>query len=242
MIFSRKGADIAHWEAAADDWVRWARAPGHDPYWAYEGALRAFIGPGAGAAIDIGCGEGRVSALLRALGYHVTALDPVERMIAAARDKGSADAYAIAPAARAPFATASFDLVLMCDVITRLDKPAPALTEARRLMREGARLVLTLPHPFTAGAEIEGEGGAARLIREESYFARERRVTRLEGGDLALDEAGWTQPLTFVTEALRHAGFAITRVIEPQPVATSPWRERETWAKFPAQLWVEARA
>ncbi|WP_373353738.1 class I SAM-dependent methyltransferase [Pseudoroseicyclus sp. CXY001] len=241
MIFSRKGADIAHWERAAPGWIRWARAPGHDAYWAYEATLRSFIGPGSGAALDIGCGEGRVSALLKTLGYHVTAVDPVEEMVSAARDKGSADAYAVAPAAKIPYASAAFDLALLCNVLADIEKVPPALTEIRRLLREDGRLVISLPHPFTCRAEVEGEAGASVLAWEAGYFSTERFETREERDGLALDVAGWSRPATFYTEALWKAGFLLTRMIEPQPAPKSAWTGRERWTKFPLFLWIEAR-
>ena len=60
--------DRQHWSRVAADWVAWARAPDHDAFWAYRAALAAFIGRGQGAALDVGCGEGRVARELRALG------------------------------------------------------------------------------------------------------------------------------------------------------------------------------
>ena len=68
-----EGADREHWSRVAEQWIAWARTPGHDAFWAYREALRGFIGPGSGAALEVGCGEGRVSRLLRELGYRVTA-------------------------------------------------------------------------------------------------------------------------------------------------------------------------
>ena len=46
--------------------------------------MLTFIGHGAGDALDVGCGEGRVSRVLKECGYRVTAIDPVEQFIAAA--------------------------------------------------------------------------------------------------------------------------------------------------------------
>ena len=75
--------DRQHWSRVAADWVAWARAPDHDAFWAYRAALAAFIGRGAGTALDLGCGEGRVARELGALGYQVTAVDPVGALLAA---------------------------------------------------------------------------------------------------------------------------------------------------------------
>ena len=32
-----------HWEGAAPDWIDWARAPGHDAFWAYRAAFRSTL-------------------------------------------------------------------------------------------------------------------------------------------------------------------------------------------------------
>ena len=40
-------------------------------------AFADFVGAGSGDALDIGCGEGRISRELKALGYKVTAADAV---------------------------------------------------------------------------------------------------------------------------------------------------------------------
>src|SRR6516162_496037 len=74
---SGKGVDIEHWSRITAEWTAWARAPNHDAFWAYRASLLAFIGQGAGEALDVGCGEGRVSRLLKECGYRVTAVDPV---------------------------------------------------------------------------------------------------------------------------------------------------------------------
>ena len=78
--------DRAHWTRFAAEWTAWARAPGHDAFWWYRDAFVEFVGAGSGAALDIGCGEGRISRELKALGDQVTASDAVAELVAAARD------------------------------------------------------------------------------------------------------------------------------------------------------------
>src|ERR1700745_3980539 len=107
---SGKHIDIEHWSRIASEWTAWARAPDHDEFWAYRTSLLAFIGQGGGDALDVGCGEGRVSRVLKECGYRVTAIDPVEKLISAAEQAGSADAYRIAAAADLPFENSNFHL------------------------------------------------------------------------------------------------------------------------------------
>ena len=72
--------DQEHWSRFAGEWIAWARTPNHDPFWAYRKSLAEFIGRGTGEVLDVGCGEGRVSRELKALGYQVTACDPGRRV------------------------------------------------------------------------------------------------------------------------------------------------------------------
>jgi 2-polyprenyl-3-methyl-5-hydroxy-6-metoxy-1,4-benzoquinol methylase len=119
---SDKHKDIEHWSRIATEWMAWARAPNHDAFWAYRGSLLAFIGQGAGDALDVGCGEGRVSRVLKECGYRVTAIDPVEKLVSAAEQAGSADAYGIAAAADLPFENCSFDLVVAYNVLMDVEE------------------------------------------------------------------------------------------------------------------------
>ena len=92
------GEDRKHWSQVADELVAWARKPNHDAFWAYRASLTAFIGRGDGKALDVGCGEGRISRELTACGSHVTAVDPVSRFVSAAIEAHSARNYAVASA------------------------------------------------------------------------------------------------------------------------------------------------
>jgi len=61
---------------------------------------------------------------LKECGYRVTAIDPVEKLVWAAEQAGSADAYRIAAAADLPFENCSFDLVVAYNVLMDVDDVA----------------------------------------------------------------------------------------------------------------------
>ena len=73
------------WEAEAENWIRWARTPGHDAYWRYREAFFALVPPAGRATLEVGCGEGRVARDLAARGHHVTGIDSSPTLLHAAR-------------------------------------------------------------------------------------------------------------------------------------------------------------
>ena len=75
------------WEEHAPEFKAWARKPGHDSYWQYhrEQFLELVPPPGR-RALDLGCGEGRLSRDLKAIGHDVVAVDLSPTMLAAAKD------------------------------------------------------------------------------------------------------------------------------------------------------------
>src|SRR5262245_13024757 len=64
------------WEHNAEAWIRWAREPGHDSYWRFHRDRFLELVPAPGRlTLDIGCGEGRLSRDLAALGHEVVGID-----------------------------------------------------------------------------------------------------------------------------------------------------------------------
>ena len=239
---SDKGPGIEHWSRVAAEWTAWARAPNHDEFWAYRAVLRSFIGQGAGDALDVGCGEGRVSRLLKECGYRVTAIDPVEQLICAAEQAGSADVYKIGTAADLPFANRSFDLVVAYNVLMDVDDIPAALKEVGRVLRPSGILVVSIVHPFTDRGRFVGSAPDAQFVIEKSYFGREPFDAKEVRDGLEMHFAGWSQPLESYMAALEGAGFVVTSMREPTPDAGAIAAARiKRWSRVPLFLWLKAK-
>ena len=229
-------ADQKHWAEVAEDWITWARAPGHDAFWSYAQAFHDFVGEGSGEALDVGCGEGRVSRLLKELGYRVTAADPVARFIEAARELNSADHYEVAPAAALPFMDQSFDLAVAYNMLMDVEDVPAAAKEIRRVLKPTGTLVISIVHPFSDRGHFAGPEADAPFVVPGSYFGRERFEGVEEKNGLKMHFAGWSQPLEAYMAALSEAGLAVTAIKEPIPEST-----RKRWRRIPLFLWLKAR-
>jgi SAM-dependent methyltransferase len=226
--------DHDHWAMHAADWIAWARTPGHDAFWAYRGDFAGFVGAGPGRAVDVGCGEGRLSRLLQELGWTVTACEPVAALLEAAREAASASAYHQAAADALPVPDAGFDLVLSYNMLMDVADPAAAVAEMVRVLAPGGRLVVSIVHPL---ADMLPE----RSEDTKVYFGRKA----FEGSDtkngLTMAFKGWAMPLSDYADLLTGAGLAITRISEPRPDRTTGWSGADMWSDLPLFLWIEAR-
>lgn len=227
--------DQKHWTEIAEEWIAWARAPGHDAFWSYAQAFGAFVGKGNGEALDVGCGEGRVSRLIKGLGYRVTAADPVARFIAAAREMNSADHYEVAPVAALPFKAQSFDLVVAYNMLMDVEDVPAATREIRRVLKPSGTLIISIVHPFADRGHFAGPEPEAPFVVPGSYFGRDRFEGVEEKNGLKMHFAGWSQPLEAYMAALAQAGFAATQIKEPIPESPSRWR------RIPLFLWLKAQ-
>jgi SAM-dependent methyltransferase len=237
---SDKHKDIEHWSRIATEWMAWARAANHDAFWAYRASLISFIGHGTGYSLDVGCGEERVSRVLKECGYRVVAIDPVEKLISAAEQAGSADAYGIAAAADLPVENCSFDLAVAYNVLMEVEDVPGALNEIRRVLRPSGTLVISIVHPFADRGRFAGPEADAPFVLQKSYFGRERFEGIEERYGLKMHFAGWSQPLESYMAALENAGLAITSLREPVPDTTDKGSHMERWKKIPLFLWLKA--
>lgn len=233
--------DAAHWTEVAEQWIAWARKPGHDAFWAYRRSLARFIGAGSGKALEIGCGEGRVSRELKALGYHVTATDAVGAMVEAARQAKSADQYAIATAGDLPFDDRQFDLVMAYNVLMDVYDIPAVLREVCRVLKPDGTFFVSLVHPFRDRGRFAGPAREAPFILEGTYYGREHFDGEEEKDGLRMHFAGWSQPLQDYMAAFEQAALAIASLCEPIPDNPAGDARLAQWARIPMFLWLKLR-
>lgn len=101
------------------------------------------LGP-VGRALDVGCGDGRLSAALDAEALTAADVSAVALERARTRLPGAA-LVELDPDAPFPLDDASFDLVLCAETVEHVRDVQLLLSEIRRVLRPGGELALTTP-------------------------------------------------------------------------------------------------
>ena len=202
-----------HWEAQAESWIAVARAD-HDSYWFYRDFFFELVPDPRGRAVEIGCGEGRVTRDLKERGHDVAGVDASPTLVAAARTLDSAGEYVVSDAARLPFEDGAFDLAVAYNSLMDIDDMAGAVREAWRVLKPGSRFCICVTHPINdAGWFEDGEPGAA--FHMDVYRGRRRYDETLTRSGTTMRFVGWCYPLEDYTRALEDAGFLIEAFREP---------------------------
>jgi SAM-dependent methyltransferase len=230
-----------HWEAYASEWTSWARTPDHDEYWSYRDQFREFVPTPGTATLEVGCGEGRVSRDLTALGHHVTAVDLSPSLVAAAQEAGSAGRCYVADAANLPFADNAFDCVIAYNMLMDVPDMPAVINEAARVLSPGGHLVISIVHPFTDRGAFRDSDPAVFETRDD-YFTTSSFAVIEQRANLKMHFAGWSRPLRDYTQALEDAGLLITALREPQPTGPIASPDLDKWKRLPLFLWLRAIA
>jgi ubiquinone/menaquinone biosynthesis C-methylase UbiE len=99
-----------------------------------------------GIWLDLGCGDGRVTAAWAS--EHATqyvGVDVAHPALAVLRDRGS-ESVRISDASTLPFADNTFSVVSCIEVLEHLFDPLGALREARRVLKPGGVVIATTPN------------------------------------------------------------------------------------------------
>ncbi len=220
------------WEAEAENWIRWARTPGHDAYWRYREAFFALVPPAGRATLEVGCGEGRVARDLAARGHRVTGIDSSPTLLRAAREADPDGRYELADAAALPFADDAFDLVVAYNSLMDVDDMPAAVREAARVLAPGGALCACVTHPLADAGRFASREPDAPFVIGGAYFGQRRFEGTFERDGLEMTFHGWAYPLEAYTRALEDAGLRIETLREP--VGTPEPDER--WLRLPMFL------
>ncbi|SEB91986.1 Methyltransferase domain-containing protein [Rhodococcus koreensis] len=170
----------------------------------------ALAGDVAGRRVlDAGCGSGVLSQALVSAGAAVTGVDVSTNLLAIARNRLGPDVPLIRAdlGQQLPIRSSTFDVVVASLVMHYLHDWSGPLTEFRRVLAPGGRVVISTHHPFV-DFRPSGQGDYLETFEftEEWVKSGETFLMRF-----------WHRPLHVMFDAFTAAGFTVERVSEPRP-------------------------
>jgi SAM-dependent methyltransferase len=229
------------WERNAASWIAWARLPGRDSYWRFHrNAFLELVPPPGRLTLDIGCGEGRLSRDLKALGHRVIGLDASRTAVEAARSADPQSDVRVADAAHLPLPDGSADLALAFMSLQDVDDAAGAIGEIGRVLDPGGRLCMAIVHPINSVGQFETAEPDSPFAITGQYFEPYRYRDVIET-DVQLVFESWHRPISWYVDALADAGFLVERMCEvrvPDEAVDTPRARR--WQRLPLFLHIRA--
>jgi SAM-dependent methyltransferase len=244
------------WDASAGWWAARSGAKGDvNREWVIDPALFRIVGEVRGRRVlDAGCGTGYLARLLAARGASVVAADHSRKLLEIARaeeereprgltfvhaDLGHLD----------PLPDRTFDLVVSNVVMQDVVAFGAAFREFRRVLQPRGRLVFSVTHPCferpVPGRSVREPPDSERFedwrgLLLDRYYDR----VALWWGPIGQEAmVGFHRTLEDYAEALRSAGFAISRIVEPTPrpeALRRMYRQFADYLRVPNFLIVEA--
>ena len=119
-------------------------------YSGVERVLMAFVGPSVtGRVLEVGCGTGHWLRLLGESGIRVAGVDASGSMLSYARVRARGAALAHARAENLPWASQTFERVFCINAFHHFEDKVAFLTEARRVLVPGGRVMIVGLDPHT---------------------------------------------------------------------------------------------
>lgn len=211
--------DGAGWGAHAEWWIE-GFTGGVDPEYVEQIIPMAVEEvSGAQRVVDIGCGEGQVARAIAATGVSVTGIDPVERHIELARERGGGPDYRLGRADSLPARDGEFDAAVACLVFEHIDDLNASVAEVARVLAPGGRFAFFLNHPLL---QTPGSGWIddhmidppEQYWRIGPYLTETATHEEVEPGVFIRFVH---RPLSRYVNCLAEHGLVLRRMVEPAP-------------------------
>jgi SAM-dependent methyltransferase len=239
MVRMRQG-----WEEQARNWAKFARTPGHDH--AHEDvnvpALLDLLPSPCSPALDMACGEGRLSRLLRRLGYQIVGVDASPTMVRFAARHEQGEPAVLGDATRLPFSDGAFGLVVAYMCLHDIDAMPAAVHEAARVLQAGGRLCAAIPHPVNTAGSFDGRDEDAPFVINGSYLGHAPTSMVVDRGGIRMTFHSEHRPLEAYFRAMEAAGLlteTIREVGAPEHIARRDPSDRR-WQRVPLFLHLRA--
>lgn len=188
--------------------------------------VRRLVSPlTPGRALDVGCGGGGNTGVLRDLGWRVNGLEysPAAAGLAASRGLG----VVRGDARRLPFADASMDLVMSTDMWEHIDDDEAVARETVRVLRPGGRALVAVPCSMSLWSGHDVALGHVRRYERDELTGLMTRA-----GLEVVDVRSWNVLLRPVVRARRRHNTSESEMEQVHPVLNAGLRAAVATERF----------
>jgi SAM-dependent methyltransferase len=233
------------WDRLSEPYQEGARLPTsvarYGPDIATEADLRLLGDLRGKRVLELGCGGAQCSIAFAKAGATVIGVDHSDAQLAYARqlcerEEARVD-LRLGDLAELAFLRAdSVDLVFSAYAFGYVEDLNRVFRQAHRVLRAGAPLVFSLPHP---AYDMIDDDGAEPLMIRRSYFDRGPVDVTVAGVEVTT----YHHTLSELFTALVRASYRVDVVLEPEPVVGGPrsWWWRPSFEMVPRTLIIRAR-
>ncbi len=228
------------YEELAESYAALAPTKPHNAFYERPATLSLLGEIGGRRVLDAGCGPGIYAEALVDRGAEVVGFDASERMVALAGERLCGRARFFRANLEDPFdrlKDASFDLAVSALAMDYVRDWRPPLSEFRRVLEPGGRLVFSVEHPASTFVRhvYRGDG---------NYFETEPVGMEWTGFPGRVWMPSYRRPLGAMVGAILASGFDLVGLVEPKPDERFRKADPENHAKLsrmPGFLCFEAR-
>jgi ubiquinone/menaquinone biosynthesis C-methylase UbiE len=166
--------------------------------------------------LDIGCGTGIQTEMLKTWGAEVVGSDLSEGQVGIARREYPDIEFFVENAINTHFKDEEFDLVAASMMVNYFEDLRPLFTEVFRVLKTGGQFVFSGQHPFKEYLRKEKTKDGYRFYLD-AYYRTEPYLCEIF--DIHLTH--YRHTIQTIFDALLDAGFRVEQVFEPQPVPES---------------------
>jgi SAM-dependent methyltransferase len=145
-----------------------------------------------GRLLEIGCGNGALLAQAAKVGWSALGIDFDEAAVARANERDGVTAY-VGELQRHAFADASFDAIVMNNVIEHIWNPVETMKECRRILNPSGRMIIVTPNIDCTGHRMFGRHWRGLEPPRHLFIYNVRSLKRLA------KLCGFKRPLVFTS-------------------------------------------